>query len=393
MSTAYQGETVDDAAATLARGDRLPQHPLRPHAYKDGANVELTGAWTLNALHAESRSLQRSLASLGGPRTRWDLHGIVALDEFGALLLWQAWKRRLPASVSMRPEHRARFANLPAGASAPRARRSRPRPLDLVQGAGQSAISLVDHGVGLARLLGELIVAAALLPVRPHLVPWREISANIYRGGAQALAITGLVGALIGVVLSYLFALQLRAYGADLLIIPGLGIGVLRELGPMLAAILVAGRSGASIAAQIGVMRVTQELDAMNVMGISRTLRLVLPKVLALTIALPLLVLWTDAAALLGGMLAAHYELGVSYAAFIADLPVSVPAAHLWLGVGKAAVFGMVIALVACHFGLRIQPNSESLGVGTTQAVVAAITVVIVLDAIFAVAFSDVGYR
>jgi phospholipid/cholesterol/gamma-HCH transport system permease protein len=392
MSAAYQEETVGDSASMLARSDRLPQQPLRPRAHKDGANVELTGAWTLNALHAESRSLRRSLASLGGPRTRWDLHGIVALDEFGALLLWQAWKRRLPSSVSMRPEHQARFANLPAGASAPRARR-RPRPLDLVQGAGQSAISLGDHAAGLARLLGELIVAATLLPVRPRLVPWREISANIYRGGAQALAITGLVGALIGVVLSYLFALQLRAYGADLLIIPVLGIGVLRELGPMLAAILVAGRSGASIAAQIGVMRVTQELDAMNVMGISGTLRLVLPKVVALTIALPLLVLWTDAAALLGGMLAAHYELGVSYAAFITNLPASVPAAHLWLGVGKAAVFGMVIALVACHFGLRIQPNSESLGVGTTQAVVAAITVVIVLDAIFAVAFSDVGYR
>jgi phospholipid/cholesterol/gamma-HCH transport system permease protein len=393
MSAAYQEETVGDSTAMLARSGGLPQQPLRPQAHKDGANVELTGAWTLNALHAESRSLQRSLALLGGPRTRWNLHGIAALDEFGALLLWQAWKRRLPSSVLMRPEHQARFANLPAGASAPRARSSRPRPLDLVRGAGQSAISLVDHAAALARLLGELIVAAALLPVRPHLVPWREISANIYRGGAQALAITGLVGALIGVVLSYLFALQLRAYGADLLIIPVLGIGVLRELGPMLAAILVAGRSGASIAAQIGVMRVTQELDAMNVMGISRTLRLVLPKVLALTIALPLLVLWTDAAALLGGMLAAHYELGVSYAAFIANLPASVPAAHLWLGVGKAAVFGMVIALVSCHFGLRIQPNSESLGVGTTQAVVAAITVVIVLDAIFAVVFSDVGYR
>ena len=252
---------------------------------------------------------------------------------------------------------------------------------------------LLEHATGLARLLGELILSVALLPARVRLVPWREISANIYRSGAQALAITGLVGILIGVVLSYLFALQLRAYGADVFIVRILGIGVLRELGPLLAAILVAGRSGASIAAQIGVMRVTQELDALAVMGISRTLRLVLPKVLALMIALPLLVLWTDVAALFGGMLSAHRELGITPAAFIANLPASVPVANLWLGVGKGVVFGLVIALVACHFGLRIQPNSESLGSGTTQAVVAAITLVIVLDAIFAVVFSDVGYQ
>jgi phospholipid/cholesterol/gamma-HCH transport system permease protein len=384
MSTTYQ-DGVPILAETPAP-DRVV-----PRVRVEDGHVELAGTWTLSALQGEIASLQRELASLGRPGIHWDLRGIAVLDEFGALVLWRAWQWRLPSSVLMRPEQEVRFAKLPAAASPPRAHH-RPQPLDLVQGAGQGAISILDHAAGLARLLGELIIALALLPARVRLVPWREISANIYRSGAQALAITGLVGMLIGVVLSYLFALQLRAYGADLLIIRVLGIGVLRELGPMLAAILVAGRSGASIAAQMGVMRVTQELDALAVMGISRTLRLVLPKVLALTIALPLLVLWTDAAALLGGMLAANYELGVSYAAFIANLPASVPGANLWLGVGKGAVFGMVIALVACHFGLRIQPNSESLGAGTTQAVVAAITLVIVLDAIFAVAFSNVGY-
>jgi phospholipid/cholesterol/gamma-HCH transport system permease protein len=262
----------------------------------------------------------------------------------------------------------------------------------VLQGVGQGALSLLDHAVGLLRLIGELVIALALLPARVRLIPWREISANVYRAGLQALAITGLVGGLIGVVLSYLFALQLRQYGADAFIVRILGIGVLRELGPLLAAILVAGRSGASIAAQIGVMRVTQELDALAVMGISRTLRLVLPKIVALTIALPLLVLWTDAAAVLGGMLAAQYQLGIGPASFLAAFPDAVPQTNLWLGVGKGAVFGAVIALVACHFGLRIQPNSESLGTGTTQAVVAAITLVIVLDAVFAVIFSDVGY-
>jgi phospholipid/cholesterol/gamma-HCH transport system permease protein len=291
----------------------------------------------------------------------------------------------------MRPEDGPRFLSLPADASTPRVRQ-RMRPVHVLQAAGSSVAGLLDHAADLARLLGNLVLAVALLPARFRLVPAREISASIYRSGAQALAITGLVGALIGVVLSYLFALQLRAYGADALIVRILGIGVLRELAPLLAAILVAGRSGASIAAQIGVMRVTQELDALAVMGISQTMRLVLPKVLALMIALPLLVLWTDAAALLGGMVSAQHELGIAPTAFIANLPASVPLANLWLGVGKGAVFGAVIALMACHFGLRIQPNSESLGEGTTQAVVASITVVIVVDAMFAVAFAEVGY-
>ena len=369
-----------------------PDQRLRPRLEVAGANVELVGAWTLTALHANAGPIQSELAALSKPDIHWDLRGIVALDEFGALLLWRAWGWRLPASALLRTEHEVRFAKLPASASPQRAR-LRPRPLDLVYGVGQDAILLLEHAAGLARLLGELLIAVALLPTRMRLVPWREISANIYRSGAQALAITGLVGVLIGVVLSYLFALQLRAYGADVFIVRILGIGVLRELGPLLAAILVAGRSGASIAAQIGVMRVTQELDALAVMGISRTLRLVVPKVIALMIALPLLVLWTDVAALFGGMLSAHHELGISPAAFITNLPASVPVANLWLGVGKGAVFGLVVALVACHFGMRIQPNSESLGAGTTQAVVAAITVVIVLDASFAIVFSDVGYQ
>jgi len=364
----------------------------RPGIEVNDAAVELTGTWTLSALHLEAASLRGELASLSKSERHWDLHSVAALDEFGALLLWREWGWRLPSSVLLRPEDEARFAALPAGASSPRLR-LRMQPLDVLRDSGQSAIELLDHAAGLAGMLGELIIAAALLPTRSRLVPWREISANIYRSGAQALAITGMVGILIGVVLSYLFALQLRAYGADVFIVRILGIGVLRELGPLLAAILVAGRSGASIAAQIGVMRVTQELDALSVMGISRTLRLVLPKVLALMIALPLLVLWTDVAALFGGMLAAQHELGITPTAFIANLPSTVPVANLWLGVSKGAVFGLVIALVACHFGLRIQPNSESLGAGTTQAVVAAITMVIVLDAVFAVAFSDVGYQ
>jgi len=138
-------------------------------------------------------------------------------------------------------------------------------------------------------------------------------------------------------------------------------------------------------------MRVTQELDAMFVMGIPHVARLILPKVIALACGLPLLILWTIAVAMLGGMVAARAELGISIQFFIDSLPGAVPIANLWLGLGKGVVFGVLIALLACHFGLRIRPNTESLGAGTTSSVVTAITIVILVDAVFAVLFRDVG--
>src|SRR5678815_5460698 len=148
---------------------------------------------------------------------------------------------------------------------------------------------------------------------------------------------------------SYLSAQQLKLFGADAFIVNILGISIVRELGPVLAAILIAGRSGSAITAQLGVMRVTQELDAMAVMGIPHTLRLVFPKLLALAVSMPLIVLWTDAVALLGGMMSARAELGIGYTYFLSSLPGAVPIANLWLGLGKGIVFGMLIALIGCH--------------------------------------------
>jgi phospholipid/cholesterol/gamma-HCH transport system permease protein len=292
--------------------------------------------------------------------------------------------------VRIRPEHEPIFAHLavPPTSALPRPRKRLTGPLFIL---GQRALVFADHVLGAILLLGRVTLDAFDLVRHPARMPWKELSANIYRTGTQALGITALVGFLVGVVLSYLSAQQLRAYGADVYIVNLLGVAIIRELGPVLAAILVAGRSGSAMTAQIGVMRVTEELDALAVMGIPHTVRLVLPKMVALAIAMPLLILWTDAIALIGGMMSAQLQLGLDYRHFASSLPGAVPIANLWLGLGKGIVFGMLIALVACHFGLRIKPNTESLGLGTTNSVVSAITVVIVVDAIFAVMFSGVG--
>jgi phospholipid/cholesterol/gamma-HCH transport system permease protein len=242
-------------------------------------------------------------------------------------------------------------------------------------------------------LIGQLMLDLLQLVRTPQRGPWKEISANVFRAGYQALGITALVAVLIGIVLSYLSAQQLHVFGADIFIVNILGMSIVRELGPLLAAILVAGRSGSSITAQIGVMRVTEELDAMLVMGMPHGFRLIMPKVIALAVAMPLLVIWTDIMALIGGMMAAYMELGMSPTYFVQKMPDAVPLANYWIGLGKGFVFGSLIALVACHFGLRIKPNTESLGVNTTWSVVTSITLVILADAMFAIVFKGVGFR
>lgn len=327
-----------------------------------------------------------------GDSLLWDLSGISYLDSAGALLLLRAWGEKRPENLNLKPEHEAILARVLAKQHAP-LRTSRYSFITPILTLGDAAYSFFFNLREILTLFGQLIWDSFHLVRHPSQFPRREISANIYKMGARALPITGLVGFLIGVVVTYLSAQQLQAFGADIYIINILGISVLRELGPLLAAILIAGRSGSAMTAQLGVMRVTQELDALGALGISHTIRLVFPRVLALTLVLPLLILWTDMVALVGGMVTVNLQLGIGFMHFLDVLPDVVPVANLWLGLSKGAVFGCLIALIACHFGLMIKPNTESLGAGTTSSVVTAITMVIVADAVFAILFSNVGTR
>jgi phospholipid/cholesterol/gamma-HCH transport system permease protein len=257
---------------------------------------------------------------------------------------------------------------------------------------GRKEFQLLGHAKGMLALLGTLVLDALRGAARPLDLPWREISATIYKAGAQAMPVTALVGFLIGVVLSYLSADTLKTYGADVYIVDLLGISIIRELGPLLVAILVAGRSGSAMTAQIGVMRVTEEIDAMATIGISPSMRLVLPKVIGLSLAMPLVSIWAIAAALAGGAVAAQVQLNISFLYFFQSLPAAVSPANIWIASVKALSFGAVIALIACHFGLRALPNTESVSSAITNAVVSAITLVIVLDAIYAILFRSIGF-
>ncbi len=356
-------------------------------------SVVASGVWQVHTLSERGalRKITRTLSGLKGERVDWDLSDISRLDHIGAQLFWNAWGKRRPQRLRLDPRQEELFGRIER-ANTLAIKRERPSHLGWVISLGAAVLSFFEHLTGFVRLVGQLVQDLWRFARKPQSGPWREISANIYHSGFQALGITALVGFLIGVVLSFLSAQQLRIFGGDIYLVNILGMAVIRELGPMLAAILVAGRSGSSITAQLGVMRVTEELDAMLVMGISHGYRLIMPKVIALAISMPLLVVWTDAMALIGGMVSAKIELNMSFAYFLQKLPDAVPVINYSIGLLKGMTFGILIALVSCHFGLRIKPNTESLGHGTTTSVVTAITIVILADAVFAIIFSGVGF-
>ncbi len=357
------------------------------------------GAWTAADLTAQPvwDALTAQLKSLGdatpgGKSTTvgWSLAQIEKLDHLGAQVLWNHWGRAWPEQLQIEASQRALLETVAKFTVDP-PKLVKPDWKEPVIILGSRVLGLFDHIKSLVRLIGQLLLDLIRLVRHPQEGPWRDLSGHLYHIGATALPITALVGFLIGVVLAYLISQQLRQFGADAFIVNILGISLIRELGPVLAAILIAGRSGSAITAQIGVMRVTEELDAMRVMGIARGFRLVMPRALALAVVMPLISVWTTLAALLGGMLAANVAMDVTPAFFINALPAAVEVANLTLATAKSVVFGLLIALVACHYGLRVKPNTESLGQGTTASVVTSITVVILVDALFAVVFKNVG--
>jgi phospholipid/cholesterol/gamma-HCH transport system permease protein len=360
----------------------------------DGApELILNGRWTLRAIAAAGTEWRAQLRLIARqPGMHWDCRAIEALDSAGALLLWNIWGREFPARLLIDPEHQSifeRIADIGQEDIAPQFPLL--LPFAWLEMLGFTALGLLRHLRAFVTLLGQLVLDGLHVLRHPGELPAREISANIYKSGVRAMPVTALVGFLIGIVLSYLSALQLSQFGADMFIVNILGLGIIRELGPVLVAVLVAGRSGSAMTAQLGVMRVTEEIDALAAMGVPHCLRLIFPKVVALGITMPLLVLWTSSIALVGGMVAANLQLDIGYGFFLETLPKAVPVANLWIGLAKGVVFGAAIALVACHFGLRVKPNTESLSFNTTASVVSAITVVILIDAVFAITTRSIG--
>ena len=355
----------------------------------DGSiQIEILGRWDIRAVRERPRELFERLRSVGKPEARWDLTQIKDIDAAGATVIWQAWNRTRPSNLLLRPEDEWLMDNL---ATLPLKRSADSIDARARVDVWRSVLDMLAATADIIALLGTVALDSVDLLCSLRDIPGREIAATIFRSGAQATAISGLVGFLIGIVLSYLSGEQLSDMGVPSYVVNLTGFAILRELGPLLAAILNAGRSGSAMTAQIGLMRVTGELEAMSVLGISHVRRLIVPKAIGQLLALPLVVVWTDLTGIVGGMLGARLQLGIAFRDYLHGLVQLVPQSNIWFGLGKGALFGLLVALISCHFGFGIRPDTESLSAGTTRAVVTALTIVLLVDAVLAIVFSHVG--
>ncbi len=352
--------------------------------------IRCSGAWTL----ATAARLESRLNTWAWPRAGElviDTADITAMDTTGAWLLHRTAHQLEQAGCTvhlrgLRPPHDT-LMQLIAG------RVTALNPVAAPAGGwlaamGRQSWHALRGLLGMLTFVGECANGLRLLLAHPRRIRWRHILYNLQTAGFEALPITGLLSFLMGIVIAYQGAEQLQRFGANIYVADLVGLTMVRELSPLLTAIIVAGRSGSAYTAQIGTMTVTEEVDALRTIGVGPFELLVLPKMLALMIALPLLTVYTDVTGVLGGMVMARAQLDVGFTTFIDRLDDAVSLRSYLIGVGKAPVFAVIIALVGCYQGFRVTGSADSVGRQTTVSVVQSIFLVIVIDALFSIIFS-----
>jgi phospholipid/cholesterol/gamma-HCH transport system permease protein len=367
--------------------------------HEDRLVVEAGGSWTLPALSELDGRRRRLLAeapTVGGAASI-DLGGVEKLDTAGAWLLdkltrelvdrgWQVeWSGARDAHAGLLAEVRSIPAEPlpPAPAVNPLLR--------VIAHLGRSTLIALDEARCLLSFYGQTLVALSRVALRPTRLRLTSLTHHLEQTCVNALPIVGLISFLIGIVMAYQGADQLRRFGAEIFTVDLLAISALREIGILLTAVVVAGRSGSAFTAEIGMMKVREEIDALRTLGLDPFEVLVLPRLLALMIALPLLAFFADIMALFGGGLMCAFALDISPDQYLSRLGLAIWPRTFWVGIIKAPVFAFVIAMVACYEGLTVDGSAESVGRKTTLAVVVAIFLVIVFDAIFSIVFSALG--
>lgn len=260
-----------------------------------------------------------------------------------------------------------------------------------LQQIGKNAIVIGKDMVNYFAFLGRLTVETLRIIVKPSHIRFGAISASMYRNGVQALPIIALLSFMIGVVLAYQMGIQLKNYGANIYIVDLLGLSILREFGPLLTAIMVAGRTGSAYTAQLGMIKLNQEIDALDTLGITPAELLLLPRIIGLVIALPLLTIWAVSFGIFGGMVMSNNMLGISWYDFLHRFPHVIPLKTLLIGLGKTPVFALLIATIGCYEGMQVKDTAESVGKNTTRSVVLAIFFIILADAAFSILFSKMS--
>ena len=354
-----------------------------------GQVLRLSGNFAI----ASVGDVDRRLRDINGPVSEIDISGVTHMDTVGAWLVHRTAN-----------EHDAQITGAANDAG---------RLLDAIRGVDQSEIVPKPHMssfnrflaevgggivVGITTLLqflgfvGQVVKASFILLMNPSRFRWHAVVQHFDMVGVRALGIIGLMSFLIGIVIAQQGAVQLRQFGAEVFTINLIGRLTLRELGILMTAIMVAGRSGSAFAAQIGTMKITEEIDAMRTIGVVPAEALVVPRVIAAVIMMPLLGIYASLMSIIGGGILCWIVLEIPPTTFVQRLREVTPMTDFWIGMIKAPVFGAIIAMAGCFQGMQVKGNAEQVGLKTTAAVVQAIFLVIVLDAFFAVFFSEIGW-
>ena len=320
--------------------------------------------------------------------TSLNLDAIVRLDTAGALFLLELEKEKGLILLTTKEEI---AQTLDLVRKYPNKQLPKEKECSLLERIGYFFYKKYIFFISFLNFLGELFVKKLFLFLNPKYFRYKEIFYEINQSAVKAVGIVALTSFLVGVVIAYQSAVQLKLYGANIFIVDMLGISILRELAPMITAIVIAGRSGSAYTAEIGAMKITEELDAMRTMGFDPYYYLVIPRIIALVVSLPILIFIADAAGVFGGMLISHTQLGLSFGLFIDRFRDVVDVKHFIIGEFKGPFFAFLIATIAIYRGFMVKDDTQSIGKNTTKSVVESIFAVIVCDALFSVIFTHLG--
>ena len=356
---------------------------------ESGGTLRFTGDLSL----ARLGDLPDRLAALSGEVTRIDLSKVDRIDTVGAWVVHRFARDKGATIEGLGPDSQHLLDQVAAAEQPVALSPPMQDPLTRMLGEVGDAVVTAGHTLyGLLGFLGATLIAFANIAVHPRRFRFNATVHRFEVVGVTALGIIGLMSFLIGIVIAQQGAVQLRQFGAEIYTINLVGRITLRELGVLMTAIMVAGRSGSAFAAQIGTMKLTEEIDAMRTIGVSPMEALVVPRTIAVVLMMPLLGFYASLLAIIGGGLLCWIQLGIPPVTFIQRIREVVPLTDLWVGLIKAPVFGAIIAIAGCFQGMLVESDAEQVGKRTTTAVVQAIFLVIVLDAFFAVFFSQVGW-
>ena len=341
--------------------------------------------------------LMKTIDPKGYTRVEFDCKHLEQLDTVGAWLLLRTGRTLRQRGFTIQPinvreEYRALVHTIDHDCMAPPVELPRPHTFpDRLERIGRGLVHALHQAYELVGFFGLVASETIATILQPRRLRVAALFHQIEVTGVNALPIVGLLSFLIGVVVAYQGADQLRQFGAEVLTVNLLAVGVLRELGGLMAAIIVAGRSGSAFTAQLGTMKVNEELDAIQTSGLNLVEVLVLPRLLGLIITLPLLTFYSNIMGLFGGMVMCYFDLSITIPAFLEQLRDSMVGWTFWVGLVKAPVFAFIIGLVGCYQGLHVERNAASVGALTTRAVVESIFLVITADAVFSILFSVLG--